>query len=210
MANLITITFVECDPSPSKGYNVKWRVQGSGDPYTDQGNFFSSPAVFVDNTNPEGTLYEGTITAEGVNINCNPVPWNNFESPQSSGAESPDNSSCGQLISVSTASMAYVNYGFTILYIAGASQVDLAYDVLGRPNRITLYDNGVLVETTGWKGTAPYPGPWGASLSTPHNGTITFNPIAGHEYKLLLEAGPAGPSPYDVSDNLQINVLCTF
>lgn len=208
MSNLISINFIECDPAPSKGYNVKWRVYGSGDPYTDQGNFYGSPAVFTDPNNPPGTIYEGTITAQGVDINCNEVPWNNFESPQ--GSSSGNISSCGTLISKSTANMGYTIYGYEFLYVDGASQVDLAYDVLGRPNRITLYDNGFFSQTTGWKGTAPYFGPWGASLSTPSNGVLSFNPIPGHEYKLLLEAGPAGPSPYDVTDNIQINVLCTF
>jgi hypothetical protein len=209
MANLITINFLECNPTPSKGYNVQWRVAGSGDPYTDQGNFFSSPAVFVDGSNPDGTLYEGTITAQGNNINCNPQPGGNTESPEGSGSASSFGYPCGSLISDSTADLMMHNYGFYFLDVEGASHVDLFYDIIGRPNRITLYDNGILLATTGWKGVAPYGGPWGASLSTATTGTIPFNPIAGHEYKILVEAGPAGPSPYDVSDNFQIDVLCS-
>lgn len=61
MPNTITINFIECTPAPAQGYNLKWRVAGSGDPYTDEGNFSSSPAMFIDNINPEGTCYEGTL-----------------------------------------------------------------------------------------------------------------------------------------------------
>ena len=75
IVNRINIVFLECDPAPSRGYNVQWRVAGSGDPFTDAGNFFVSPAVIIDNVNPPGTQYEGTVTSKGVNTNCNPQSW---------------------------------------------------------------------------------------------------------------------------------------
>lgn len=86
--NLITVNFVPCATLPSKGYRVKWRVYGSFDQYTDAGNFFTSPAVFTDSDNPPGTEYEGTITPEGNNTDCDPVFWNTVQdgsSDQSSG-----------------------------------------------------------------------------------------------------------------------------
>ncbi len=61
-----TINFIPCTPAPAQGYNLKWRVTGSGDPYTDEGNFFTSPIVFEEPINPEGTCYEGTLQS-----NCN-------------------------------------------------------------------------------------------------------------------------------------------
>ena len=64
MPNTITINFIECTPTPVNGYNLKWRVAGSSDPYTDEGMFFSSPAAFIDNINPEGTCYEGTLQSD--------------------------------------------------------------------------------------------------------------------------------------------------
>lgn len=208
--NQITITFLQCDPQPSKGYNVKWRVFGSGDPYTDAGNFFTSPAVFTDTINPPGTIYEGIIVAQGHNIECNPVSWNTFtEESSTSGSAGFDNSSCGTSISQNTAALTYVALPVYTLHVDLASHVDLAYDVLGRPNRFTLYDNGVFSDTSGWKGIAPYAGPWGASLSTPLTGFISFNPIAGHVYTLLVEVGPAGPPPYNVSDNFLVSVICS-
>lgn len=206
--NQITIHFQECEPAPSKGYKVQWRVLGSGDPYTDAGNFFTSPAVFTDPDNPPGTIYEGTITAEGTNTICNPVPWQTTEESPG-GSSGFDNSSCGTSISVNTGSSGYVPLGPYTLHVDVASQVTLAYDVLGRPNRFTLYDNGAFAQTSGWKGIAPYAGPWGMSLNTPLTGSIVFIPILGHTYTLLVEVGPAGPPPYDISDNFLVDIICT-
>jgi hypothetical protein len=80
--NQITVNFIECEPAPANGYNILWRVAGSSDAYTDAGNFTSSPAVFTDNLNPEGTDYEGIIRSDcnesgdsgGTNFG-NPVAW---------------------------------------------------------------------------------------------------------------------------------------
>lgn len=64
---------------PARGYRVYWRVVGSGDPYTDAGNFFTSPAVFMDETNPAGTEYEGTITSQLHSSFCAPIAWSTIE-----------------------------------------------------------------------------------------------------------------------------------
>ena len=207
--NTITISFIECTNAPANGYNVKWRVVGSGDPYTDEGNFFSSPVSFIDNINPEGTCYEGTIQSDCSESGQSGIVLGDEVVWATPCAESGfDNSSCGGGISQNTASLTYVNLGFFDLHVSGADHVNLNYDVLGRPNRFTLYDNGSIIDTSGWKGIAPYAGPWGVSLNTPVMGTISFDPVLGHEYKLLIEVGPAGPPPYDVSDNFSISIVC--
>lgn len=71
---------------PSRGYRVFWRVAGSGDPYTDAGNFFTSPAVFTDETNPPGTEYEGTIAAQLHSSFCDPINWSTIEDSGGSGS----------------------------------------------------------------------------------------------------------------------------
>lgn len=79
--NTISINFIECAAPPTGGYIVKWRVRGSGDPYTEEGPFFSSPAVFTDNANPAGTCYEGimqtdcTPSGESGQVLGNEIPW---------------------------------------------------------------------------------------------------------------------------------------
>lgn len=88
--NLITIEFIECNEQPAKGYHLFWRVAGSGDPLTDAGHFFTSPAVFYDSLNPAGALYEGVIRSELRNTVCTDVIWGTNESG-SSGASGPNN-----------------------------------------------------------------------------------------------------------------------
>jgi hypothetical protein len=202
--NTVTINFIPCYPTPENGYNLKWRVVGSGDPYTDEGNFTTSPIQFSDSINPDGTCYEGILQPDcGSGAMGNEIPWS---TPcEESGF---DNSSCGSSIYQITASLTYTNLGFFDLHVSGALHVNLNYDVLGRPNRFTLYENGVIIDTSGWKGVAPYAGPWGISLNTPTTGTIDFAPVLGNEYKLLIEVGPAGPPPYDVSDNFFVAIDC--
>lgn len=59
--NQITINFAECEPTPAQGYNILWRELNTFGPYNDAGNFATSPAVFTDDTLPDGTDYEGLI-----------------------------------------------------------------------------------------------------------------------------------------------------
>lgn len=73
--NKITVSFLVCDPAPVAGYNIKWRIAGSSDPYSDAGNFFVSPAIFYDNTNPAGTEYEGVIRSDCGTFFGDPVAW---------------------------------------------------------------------------------------------------------------------------------------
>lgn len=73
--NRIEINFVECDPTPPKGYEVFWRVKGSSDPLVSAGIFFTSPVIFFDTTNPDGTDFEGYIESIYSNMVCAQIPW---------------------------------------------------------------------------------------------------------------------------------------
>ena len=115
----------------------------------------------------------------------------------------------GANININTASYEFVNLGLFALDVEGADEVNINWDVHERPNRITLYDNGNVLETTGWRGVADYGGPWGAPpLNTATFGTITFEPVAGHSYTLRLEVGPADPDNL-MSDGVTVDILCT-
>lgn len=60
----------------------------------------------------------------------------------------------------------------------------VAYDI---PNRFTIRDaNGNFVKSSGWMGTANYPGPWGFSLSTNNTKTLTFTKST-QTYQLQVE-----------------------
>lgn len=78
--NKITLNFTPCTPAPSSGYDVKFRVQGSGAVYRYAGNFFASPAVFYDSVNPAGTCYEGLIRSDCAGMFGNSVMWETCES----------------------------------------------------------------------------------------------------------------------------------
>lgn len=82
--NQITVNFIECEPPPVNGYIVTWRVVGSTGGYELAGSFMSSPAVFTDATNPDGSDYEGFITSDcsesgdsGGDFGT-PVAWTTF------------------------------------------------------------------------------------------------------------------------------------
>jgi hypothetical protein len=115
---------------------------------------------------------------------------------------------CGDAITLSSNSYSYVNYGYFALDVEGADEVNLNWDVSGRPNRVDLYDNGTLLDTSGWRGFANYGGPWGPSLNTALTGTITFEPVAGHSYTVRVEAGPADPDNL-VSDGVNVGITCS-
>lgn len=205
MMNKITLYYQLCTPAPTNGYKIFWRVAGSSDSYTDAGNFFSSPAVFYDSINPEGTCYEGYIVSDcGTNSMGNHIPFKTCESE----SFTKNNSSCATSISQNTAALTYVDLGLFDIHVDGAASVILNYQAYDRPNRFTLYEDGINIMSSGWKGYAPYAGPWGMSLSTMPSGTLTFVPILGKSYQIRIEAGPAGPPPYNISDTFNLDIHC--
>lgn len=82
MPNTITVNFTTCDPSPLNGYNILYRKVGSGDAFTDAGNFTVSPAVIIDSLGEEGDEYEGIIRSDcGYGVFGNSVPWSTEGTP---------------------------------------------------------------------------------------------------------------------------------
>jgi hypothetical protein len=76
--NIITVLFTPCVPTPANGYRLKWRIAGSGDAYTEEGNFFASPIIFTSGA-PGGTCFEGYLQSDcgesGGELLGNLVPW---------------------------------------------------------------------------------------------------------------------------------------
>lgn len=198
--NHVSVSFTPCSPAPSNGYQVLWRVKNTTGGYIDAGSFTSSPAVFDDGTNPDGTQYEGMIRSNCGTFFGNPSYWSTII----------DNSSCGAFFSDQWADYTYHKYDYP-LHVEGSSSVFVIWEVVTRPNKFSVYTNtNTLIYTTGWKGIAPYPGPWGGSLNTVDtNGSFTFTPILGVQYILSVEVGNAlSSSPYNKSDNFMVNIAC--
>lgn len=201
--NKIVVYFRPCTPAPTGGYELFYRVAGSGAPYTNAGIFFISPAIFYDNVNPAGTCYEGYVRTICAGVLGNHIMW------ESCGSGEPcDNSSCDTTIAIITDSLTYENLGFFPLNVCGP-HVALQWATYDRPNRFTVYEDGVVLLTSGWMGYAPYPGPWGPTLNTLEYGVLNFDPIPGRVYQVLIEVGPAGPPPYNMSDNFALDIRCS-
>lgn len=99
-ANTITITFEPCGSAPAFGYKFFYRPVGNGGAYRETGNFFGSPAVFVDNADPSGTEYEGYMVSDCGGGKYGPqIPWTTDQtsgSGSASGSGPVTCSSCGR------------------------------------------------------------------------------------------------------------------
>lgn len=73
--NQITLTFTPCEPAPTNGYNIQWRIAGSIGAYEDAGTFTESPAIFNDSTNPPGAQYEGIIRSDCGEVFGSELGW---------------------------------------------------------------------------------------------------------------------------------------
>jgi hypothetical protein len=73
--NRITITFEPCTPTPSNGYNVRYRPQGSGITYRDGGNGSDSPIIIDDINDADGTEYEGYVRGDCGGGNYGPSSY---------------------------------------------------------------------------------------------------------------------------------------
>lgn len=200
--NQIKVYFTPCTPDPTSGYEILYKVVGATN-YISAGYFFTSPAIFYDTLNPAGTCYEGFIRSSCAGTLGMHVNWESCVS-----GPALDNSSCGTQISVNTADLNYTDLGLFDLHVDGSTSVDIYWQSYDRPDKFSLYEDGILIDGTGWQGYAPYFGPWGASLSTTQSGSFSFIPIPGRIYQLRIEVGNAGPPPYDSSDNFVVDIVC--
>lgn len=87
-----------------------------------------------------------------------------------------------------------------------SSSFTLEWTSYDRPNRFAVYDSTGQVASTGWKGYANYAGPWGLSLNTATNGTLSVTFASSTGRYLLIDAGPAGPSGN--SDSWTAKITC--
>lgn len=112
-------------------------------------------------------------------------------------------------VSGSYSGTSYYSYPITNVCSSVNSTVTFNWTSYDRPNRFSIYDSSGLIYTTGWKGYAPYPGPWGSSLNTATNGSqnITFNSTTGRY--VLVEAGNGSESDSYVWDMTCIDVTPT-
>jgi hypothetical protein len=116
---------------------------------------------------------------------------------------------CGEFINDSYNGNDYHQYDpYYICDGQTTSQITAQYEVYDRPNRFTWYDTTGFISTSGWRGFANYPGPWGISLNTPTSGTLSTVYNTAEGLYLLVEAGPADPiNP--ITDSFSVNIVCS-
>lgn len=195
----LVLNFAPPSPAPANGYRVKWRVVGTTNYTTATGPFTSSPITLT--AIPACENIEGTI--EG---SCSSTA---FTAPASFSASKVTALVCGSTVSRTNDSAQFYVYPKELIDLAGTTDTTITVNWVSNevPNRINVYDstNNLLV-TTGWVGVAAGSGPWGASLNTPTNGSITFQKSAGDGRFFTINAEHAGVT--GTTDNWQATISC--
>lgn len=193
----VTVNFTGSNPAPSNGYIVGYKKAGSLLGYT-----YVSP-----NPTSSPVSIPNVPVCEDLEV----VMQSQCDNSQVSAAQTTTISAytsyvCGNTINTSHTHNGYYAYPDYLLNVQGATDtVTLTYDVIDLPNRFTVYDaNGNLVVTSGWRGTAAYAGPWGASLSTATTGTISFSKGTGCFFRLLVESSTNS----NTQDAFNVGISC--
>jgi hypothetical protein len=194
----LTINFAP-NGTPANGYRVKWRVVGTSSYTTATGPFTTSPITVSDV--PACDNIEGTIEGDCDGTYSTAV---NFSAPKVTPLV------CGSNISRSYSGSSFYIYPKELIDLQGvtSSSILVNWTVGDVPNRINIYNSAdELIATTGWKGTANYSGPWGATLSTNANGTLSFDKASGDGRYFTINAETVGDGTF--SDNWQASISCT-
>lgn len=192
----LTVSFTGSTPAPSNGYIVKWAIPNGA------WNFVS----------PNPTSSPVTIPNVPACQNVTVVMQSQCDNSQVSAEQTTIATgstlyACGATITGSNTHNGFYTYPNYILDVRGATaDVTLTYDVIDRPNRLSVYDDqNNLVVTSGWRGVAAYSGPWGASLNTTTTGVITFTKSVGKcFYKLVVESS----TNVSFQDSFTVGVSC--
>ena len=127
--------------------------------------------------------------------------------PTNTTTPTPTPPACGISKSGSYSGNDYHQYPTQTLNDAMDEYITFSWNSYDRPNRFTVYDSVGLRWTSGWVGTANYPGPWGSSLNTAQSGSanICFLSLTGRY--VLVEAGAASPTT-PISDTYDWSIAC--
>lgn len=71
----VTISWTPCEPTPLNGYDIQLRVVGSGDPFSDFGNFATSPVSLVLEVEDPDSQFEGVIKSDCGTLFGGEIAW---------------------------------------------------------------------------------------------------------------------------------------
>ena len=118
-----------------------------------------------------------------------------------------DYSCNGTSVTEATLDLSYGSYPAKIINPSDTSTNVFNWVALDRPNRFNVYNNGSLISTSGWVGTANYPGPWGMSLSTPGSGSFSFSWTSTSNREVRIEYGASDPNNA-IGDGAEWSLSC--
>lgn len=190
----LTVNFTGSDPAPAGGYIVKWAA-GNGSWNYVTPNPTSSPISI-----PNVPVCEDITVVMQSQCDNSQV-----SAEQTTVVPAYSSNVCSDVISGTHTHNGYYAYPSYLLDTrAATSTVTLTYDVIDVPNRFTIYDsNGNLIVTSGWRGVAAYPGPWGGSLNTTTTGSISFT-ATDCFYRLLVESN----TNTSYADAFSVSIAC--
>ena len=192
----LTVSFTGSTPAPSNGYIVKWAIPNGA------WNFVSPNPTSSPVTIPNVPACENVTVVMQSQCDNSQV-----SSEQTIVATGSTLYTCGSTISASHTHNGYYQYEPYILDVRGASStVTINYDVIDRPNKITVFDDqNNSVATSDWKGVAAYGGQWGTSLNTPTTGFFSFTKTPGKcFYKIVIES----ITNISTQDTCTLNISC--
>lgn len=165
--NNIYIEFIPCEPTPVNGFKISYRPVGGGGYRVAPANFYTSPAVIVDNSDPVGTSYEGFMQGD-----CGPgklgimIPFiahNNDSSGSGSESGSQSGSASGSE-SESESVPAFIgldvgasnalesicaSFGINVWLLAPNTSLATGLTVYSSPNLLDLYTGKEYIKDSG-------------------------------------------------------------
>jgi hypothetical protein len=201
----LVVSFTGSNPAPANGYIVKWKT-ASQNSYTQ---------VFPNPTSSPITI-NAVSACEDINVSVQSACGPGFSSSEVTttvtGLAVPLRCGCGYEGNIDN--MNFYVYPYIPLDFTGTqngSTITLGYNSVGRINRFYIYNvtDSATAVSSGWAGSANYPGPWGATNNTSSTGTIQFVYNSAKTYELRVEVGGADPNN-QVNDNWSISMGCTY
>ena len=201
----LVVSFTGSNPAPANGYIVKWKT-ASQNVYTQViPNPTSSPVTIT-----------GVPACEDINVSvqsaCGPGSTSPEVTTTVTGLAVPLRCGCGYEGNVDN--MNFYIYPYIPIDFTGTqngSTITLAYNSISRINRFYIYNvtDSTTAVSTGWAGSANYPGPWGATNNTPSTGSVQFIYNSAKTYELRVEVGGADPNN-QTNDAWSVTLGCAY
>lgn len=201
----LVVSFTGSNPAPANGYIVKWKTASQ--------NIYTQ---VVPNPTSSPVTINNVPACEDINVTvqsaCGPGSSSSEVTTTVTGLGIPLRCGCGyQGTTEDLTFYIYPNVPIDFTGVQNGSTITLAYNVVDRINRFDIYNvtNSSITVSSGWAGTANYPGPWGMSNNTPSTGSIQFIYDNTKVYELRVQVGGADPNN-QTNDSWNVTLGCNY